>query len=38
VKEFIFAAPLVLVYIAIWSAGEAVGYVAGGGDSILRVK
>jgi Glycosyl transferase family 2 len=37
-KEFALAAPLVLVYIAIWSAGEAVGYAAGGGDSLLRVK
>jgi GT2 family glycosyltransferase len=32
------SAPLVLVYTAIWSFGELVGYLFGGGKSILRVR
>lgn len=32
------AAPLVLVYTAIWAFGELVGYAAGGGRSILEVR
>jgi glycosyltransferase involved in cell wall biosynthesis len=32
------AAPLVLVYTTIWAAGELVGYLFGGGRSILRVR
>jgi hypothetical protein len=28
----------VLVYLAVWSFGEAVGYAFGGGRSLLRVK
>lgn len=32
------AAPLVLVYTLIWAFGELVGYVFGGGRSILRVR
>jgi GT2 family glycosyltransferase len=32
------AAPLVLVYTAIWAVGELVGYIAGGGRSILKVR
>jgi Glycosyl transferase family 2 len=32
------ATPLMLVYICVWAAGEAVGYAFGGGKSILRVK
>jgi hypothetical protein len=37
-REFLLASPLVLVYLAIWSFGEAVGYTFGGGRSILRVR
>jgi glycosyltransferase involved in cell wall biosynthesis len=37
-REFLLASPLVLVYLAIWSFGEAVGYALGGGRSILRVR
>lgn len=32
------ATPLVLVYLAVWAAGEAVGYALGGGRSLLRVR
>jgi hypothetical protein len=32
------ATPLILLYLVAWTAGEAVGYAAGGGKSILRVK
>lgn len=32
------AAPLVLVYTTIWAFGELVGYIFGGGRSILRVR
>lgn len=32
------AAPLVLVYTTIWAVGELVGYIFGGGKSILRVR
>jgi glycosyltransferase involved in cell wall biosynthesis len=32
------AAPLVLVYTTIWAFGELVGYIFGGGKSILRVR
>lgn len=30
--------PLILVYLAVWAFGEAVGYAAGGGRSLLRVR
>jgi hypothetical protein len=36
--RFLAATPLVLVYLAVWSFGEAVGYALGGGRSLLRVK
>jgi hypothetical protein len=36
--RFAAATPLVLVYLAVWSFGEAVGYAFGGGRSLLRVK
>lgn len=32
------AAPLILLYVVVTAAGEAVGYAAGGGGSLLRVK
>jgi hypothetical protein len=32
------ASPLVLVYLLVWAAGEAVGYVLGGGRSLLKVR
>lgn len=37
-REFALATPLVLVYLAVWSVGEAVGYAAGGGRSLLKVR
>ena len=37
-STFARAAPLVLVYTMIWAFGELVGYTAGGGRSILRVR
>jgi glycosyl transferase family 2 len=36
--QFLLATPLVLLYLAVWSFGEAVGYAFGGGRSILRVR
>ena len=35
---FIRSTPLALAYIAIWAFGEAVGYAAGGGDSLGKVR
>jgi hypothetical protein len=32
------ATPLVLVYTSIWAVGELIGYIFGGGSSILRVR
>lgn len=32
------AAPLVLLFSVVWAAGELVGYLAGPGDSILRIR
>ena len=32
------ATPLILVYTLVWAAGEAIGYVFGGGRSILKVR
>jgi hypothetical protein len=37
-REFAVATPLVLAYITVWAFGEAVGYVFGGGRSLLRVR
>ena len=37
-RAFLRATPLVAVYIAIWAFGEAVGYAAGGGDSLEKVR
>jgi hypothetical protein len=36
--RFVAATPLVLVYLVVWSLGEAVGYAFGGGRSLLRVR
>ena len=36
--RFALSSPLLLAYLAIWAAGEAVGYALGGGRSILRVR
>lgn len=38
VHDFALASPLILVYSAVWSLGEAIGYVFGGGRSLLRVR
>jgi hypothetical protein len=37
-REFLLATPLVLLYVAVWAFGEAVGYVLGGGRSLLKVR
>jgi GT2 family glycosyltransferase len=37
-RELLLAMPLILLYTAAWAAGEAVGYVAGGGRSLLEVR
>lgn len=37
-SELVRSAPLILLYTATWAAGEAVGYVAGGGRSLLEVR
>ena len=37
-KEFLLATPLVLAYVSVWAFGEAVGYVFGGGRSLLKVR
>jgi hypothetical protein len=37
-RELLAATPLILLYTLVWSAGEAVGYVAGGGASLLKVR
>jgi len=36
--RFLLATPLLLVYLAVYAAGEAVGYAFGGGQSLLKVK
>ena len=36
--QFVLATPLVLLYVSVWAVGEAVGYVFGGGRSLLRVR
>ncbi len=37
-REFLLATPLILVYVCVWAAGEAVGYAFGGGRSLLKVR
>ena len=37
-REFLLATPLVLAYITVWAFGEAVGYLFGGGRSLLKVR
>ncbi len=37
-RRFAAATPLVLVYLVVWAAGEACGYVLGGGRSLLKVR
>ena len=32
------ATPLILLYLGVWSFGEAVGYAFGGGRSLLKVR
>lgn len=36
--EFRRAAPLILLYLCVWALGEGIGYAAGGGRSILKVR
>jgi hypothetical protein len=36
--RFLLATPLILVYLAVWAAGEAAGYAFGGGRSLLKVR
>lgn len=37
-REFLAATPLVLLYVAVWAFGELVGYLFGGGRSLLKVR
>ena len=37
-RELALASPLVLLFVATWSVGEAVGYAFGGGRSLLKVR
>lgn len=37
-RELFAATPLLLLYLAVWSFGEAVGYAFGGGRSLLKVR
>jgi hypothetical protein len=37
-REFLLATPLILLFTCTWAAGEAVGYVLGGGRSLLKVR
>lgn len=37
-REFLLATLLVVLYLAVWAFGEAVGYAFGGGRSLLRVR
>ena len=37
-REFLIATPLILLYLVVWAAGEAVGYAFGGGHSLLEVR
>jgi hypothetical protein len=36
--KFLLATPLILLYVVVWSFGELVGYVFGGGRSLLKVR
>jgi hypothetical protein len=37
-RELALASPLILLYLGVWAAGEAVGYALGGGRSLLKVR
>jgi len=37
-RQFLLATPLVLLYLSVWAFGEAVGYLVGGGRSLLKVR
>jgi hypothetical protein len=37
-RELVLATPLILLYLCVWSAGEAIGYAFGGGRSLLEVR
>ncbi|MBA2462456.1 MAG: glycosyltransferase [Actinobacteria bacterium] len=37
-RELALATPLILVYMGVWAAGEALGYAFGGGRSLLQVR
>ena len=37
-RELLLASPLILVYVFAYAYGEAIGYLLGGGQSLLRVK
>ena len=37
-RELAAATPLILLYLGVWSFGEAVGYAFGGGRSLLKVR
>ena len=37
-REFLVATPLILLYVCVWAAGEAIGYAFGGGRSLLKVR
>ena len=37
-KELALATPLIAAYLTVWAFGEAVGYIFGGGRSLLRVR
>ncbi len=37
-RELVKSLPLLVMFVCVWAAGEAVGYVAGPGDSLARVR
>jgi hypothetical protein len=37
-RELALATPLILLYMSVWAGGEAIGYVFGGGRSLLQVR
>jgi GT2 family glycosyltransferase len=37
-RELALATPLIVLYMTVWAGGEAIGYVFGGGRSLLRVR
>jgi GT2 family glycosyltransferase len=37
-REFVLSTPLILMYVAVWTFGESIGYAFGGGRSLLRVR